>query len=73
MYDFTLKWTPGPSESTPLGPLPPEMRQRLESTSDPQGASIFTAVQEHLGLTLQPRKISTEMLVIDSVSRPAPN
>jgi len=72
-YDFTLKWTPADSESTPFGPIPPDMRQRLEASADPFGPSIFTALEEQLGLRLQPGKIRTEMLVIDAATHPSPN
>lgn len=72
-YDFTLKWTPASSESSPFGPIPPELRQRLDAPLDPLGPSIFTAVQEQLGLSLQPRKVPTELIVIDAAHHPTAN
>jgi uncharacterized protein (TIGR03435 family) len=36
-------------------------------------ASVFTAVQEQLGLKLEPRQERMEVLVIDSVARPTGN
>lgn len=67
-YDFTLKWTPddlGVAAGQPAGPDAP--------TADPSGPSIFTAVQEDLGLKLQSAKGQVEILVIDHAERPDAN
>jgi uncharacterized protein (TIGR03435 family) len=40
---------------------------------DPVGPSIFTAVEQQLGLKLNPARAARDYLVIDSVSRPTPN
>jgi uncharacterized protein (TIGR03435 family) len=42
-------------------------------TPDPDGTSVFTAVQEQLGLKLDPAKEPTEVLVIDHVEGPSAN
>jgi uncharacterized protein (TIGR03435 family) len=64
-YDMTLKWTPDEYQAPPLRPdLPP---------ADPNGPSIFTALQEQLGLKLESAKGPVEVLVIDSVSKPSEN
>jgi uncharacterized protein (TIGR03435 family) len=57
-YDFQLSWTPQTG-----GPPAP----------DPGGVDIFTAIQEQLGLKLEPQKAPIEMLVIDHAERPSEN
>ncbi len=37
------------------------------------GASLFTALQEQLGLKLESTKGSVDVLVIDAVEKPSPN
>jgi len=70
-YDYTLEWTPDPgqggAESIGLPPEPP--RPRAETN----GPSIFTALQEQLGLRLVSQKGPVEILVIDSVEKPSAN
>jgi uncharacterized protein (TIGR03435 family) len=56
-FAFELEWTPDPS------PAP----------ADDSGPSIFTALQEQLGLKLEPQKGPVEILVIDHVERPSEN
>jgi uncharacterized protein (TIGR03435 family) len=68
-YDFTLKWTPDPGmlpgfvADGPDAPPPP----------DPNGPSIFTAMQEDLGLKLQAAKGPVEIIVIDHAEKPDAN
>lgn len=63
-YEFDLTWTP---EALP-GPSA-ESFVRV----DPNGPSLFTAVQEQLGLKLEATTGPVEVLVIDSAERPTPN
>jgi uncharacterized protein (TIGR03435 family) len=44
-----------------------------EAAATESGPSIFTALQEQLGLRLEPAKGTVEMLVIDGVERPSGN
>ena len=66
-YDFDLQWTPeqmpaaappGPPGAPPLPPI------------DPNGPSVFTAVQEQLGLKLESTKGPVDVLVIDRAEHP---
>jgi uncharacterized protein (TIGR03435 family) len=56
-YNFRLKYVPASKAAT----------------DETGGASIFTAVQEQLGLKLQASKASMDVLVIDSIELPAAN
>lgn len=67
-FDIGMQWTPDDSQAVqfrPDGPKPPP--------SDPTGPSIFTAIQEQLGLKLESQKGPVEMFVIDQVERPSEN
>lgn len=39
----------------------------------PDGESVFTAIEEQLGLKLEPQRLPVEILVIDSIERPSEN
>jgi len=54
-------------------PAPAESADGVPAAEDPAGPSIFTALQQQLGLKLESAKGQREYLVIDSVSRPTPN
>jgi bla regulator protein blaR1 len=76
LYDIKLQWTPevgaGGGPGGPGGPAPlagPE----AAPPQDPSGPSIFTAVQEQLGLKLDSAKGQVDVLVIDSVQKPTEN
>ena len=58
-YDFTLKWTPAPGTGGPSGP-----------PVDSDAPSIFTAVQEQLGLKLEAGRGPVEVVVIDRLEKP---
>ncbi len=73
-YDFTLKWTPDESPGSMfkgLGPGPQDAAS--PPPPDPSGPSIFTAVQEQLGLKLESQKGPVEILVIDHAEQPSEN
>jgi uncharacterized protein (TIGR03435 family) len=60
IYDFTLKWTPDILLNA----------SQAAANTDP---SLFTALQEELGLRLDPAKAPVDRIVIDSVSPPIGN
>jgi uncharacterized protein (TIGR03435 family) len=43
------------------------------TASDPAGSSLFTAIQEQLGLKLEASKGAVQVLVIDSIRKPSDN
>jgi uncharacterized protein (TIGR03435 family) len=71
-YDISLKWTPDDGQSiSPLGggsdggiPAAP---------SDTSGPSLFTAIQEQLGLKLESTKGPVLMIVIERIEKPSEN
>jgi len=60
-YDFVLRWLPNDAS--------------VASLADPGTASpgIFTAVEEELGLKLEPVRAPADVMVIDRVDRPSAN
>jgi uncharacterized protein (TIGR03435 family) len=51
--------------------LPPDVRAQLRiPPEDPNGLSLFTALQEQLGLRLESGPAPLEVLVIDGAERP---
>jgi uncharacterized protein (TIGR03435 family) len=57
-YDFQLKWTYDESKTPPDGTAPP---------------GLFTAIQEQIGLKLEPVKAQADVLVIDKIEHPSAN
>jgi uncharacterized protein (TIGR03435 family) len=52
---------------------PPPSADGAAVAEDPAGPSIFTAVEQQLGLKLNPAQGARDYLIIDSISRPTPN
>ena len=61
-YDFNLHWMDGKTATDGQNEAP---------SSDVKGPSLFTALQEQLGLKLVPKDRPTDVLIVDSVERPA--
>ena len=57
-FDVDLEWAPDAPGAAP---------------SADAGVSIFTAIQEQLGLKLEPATAPLDTIVIDSAERPAEN
>jgi uncharacterized protein (TIGR03435 family) len=64
-FDFKLEWAPDPAHMPLINGGTPE--------GDTEGASIFTAVQEQLGLKLESTKGPVEVLVIERAERATEN
>jgi uncharacterized protein (TIGR03435 family) len=55
VFDFTLEWSPGPTEDP--------------TAAGANGPSLFTALEEQLGLKLDSRKAPFEVLVVDRMEK----
>jgi uncharacterized protein (TIGR03435 family) len=67
-FDMSLEWAADETQAMrmpPDAPAPP--------SSDAAGPSIFTALQEQLGLRLESQKGSIEILVIERAEKPSDN
>ncbi len=66
-YDFLLRWTP--MEST----APPGSSSGTAASPEAEGVSLFTAIEEQLGLKLTATRGPGQVLVIDHIERPSEN
>ena len=65
IFDFTIEYTP---DDHLLAQVAPDAQP-----SNTTGASLFTALQEQLGLKLESRKGPVEVFAIDRVEKPSEN
>jgi uncharacterized protein (TIGR03435 family) len=72
-YDFTLKWTEERQAPMFKGTEGSQPGTGGISTPESSGPSIFTAVQEQLGLKLESEKGPVDILIIDHVEKPSEN
>jgi uncharacterized protein (TIGR03435 family) len=66
-YDISMEWTP---DEPPAPQIPGAPQSPLPETGGP---SIFTAIQEQLGLKFEAQKGPVETIVIDRVEKPSAN
>ena len=68
-YDFQLKWTPDQSQFAAMGvTIPPA---NLDDPNAPP--SLYTALQEQLGLKMEPTRAKADVIVIDHIEKPTAN
>jgi bla regulator protein blaR1 len=71
VFDLKLQWTPDASQSR--GPGENKEVPSTDVAADSSGPSVFTALQEQLGLRLESRKVQAETFLVDHVERPSEN
>jgi uncharacterized protein (TIGR03435 family) len=65
-FDFSLDWTPDPG-------LSPQIDPSQQQSADNGGISLFSALQQQLGLRLDPRTGSADTLVVTRAELPSAN
>ena len=80
VIDFNLTWTPPDVAAADAGPSDPgcpasfrKMAEQLKARADMTCPSIFTAVEEQLGLKLNAQNAPFDVLVVESVQQPTEN
>jgi len=71
LFDLRLEF----SRPVPASPNVAASTERPDgpAPADPSGTVIFTAIQEQLGLKLEPVKAPVEVLIIDRAEHPSPD
>jgi uncharacterized protein (TIGR03435 family) len=66
LYAYDLRWAAAVQAGSPNDGPPSALPDNLPT-------SIFSAIQEQLGLKLEPIRMMGDVLVIDHIERPKPN
>lgn len=72
-YDFSLNWTPDEGMRRDPAGRPESGPDKGEASLDPNGPTLFTALEEQLGLKLQSEKGKVDVIVIDHIDLPTEN
>ena len=72
-YDYTLQWTPDDAGIPMGGGGADAPSGKGDSSPDAGGPSLFTALQEQLGLKLEATKSTVDVIVIDHIDLPSEN
>jgi uncharacterized protein (TIGR03435 family) len=70
-YDYTFSFAP--EMGGRMMGMPPPGAGDSSAPPPPQGPSIFTAVEEQLGLKLEGKREPVDVVVIDHIEQPSPN
>jgi len=70
-FNYTLEYARDDAATT--RDLPPEVQIAADPASVPLGPTLVNALEQQLGLRLEPAKAPREFIVIDSVQRLSPN
>jgi bla regulator protein blaR1 len=71
-YAISLEWVPEGAQASPSA-VSGQAGSGNAPLSEPAGPSIYDAIQEQLGLKLEPGKSTGVFIVIDSVEKPSGN
>jgi uncharacterized protein (TIGR03435 family) len=72
-FDFVIEWTPDGPLMGPAGTPIQARPGQPPAAGDASGPSIFTALTEQLGLKLESRKASAQVLVVEKIEKPEAN
>jgi bla regulator protein blaR1 len=72
-YDIALKWTPGQTQLAMFNGPDSDPGPVSAPAPDVSGLSLFTAIEEQLGLKIASTKGPTKTLVIEQIEKPSEN